>query len=123
MLAAVPRVFEKIYARIVEKGSKLTGTERKIFDWAMKVASRSAMWRSGEQNAGLGVKLAWNLADKLVYSKIRMGTGGKLRLVFSGGAPLSKEFAEFFWAVGVPIYQGYGLTETSPVLTSNYPQK
>jgi long-chain acyl-CoA synthetase len=80
------------------------------------------MWRSGEQSAGLGVKLAWNLADKLVYSKIRMGTGGNLRLVFSGGAPLAKEFAEFFWAVGVPIYQGYGLTETAPVLTSNYPQ-
>jgi long-chain acyl-CoA synthetase len=122
LLAAVPRVFEKIYARIVEQGSKLTGAERKIFDWAMEIASRSAMWRSGEQNTGLGVKLAWNLADKLVYSKIRMGTGGKLRLVFSGGAPLAKEFAEFFWAVGVPIYQGYGLTETAPVLTSNYPQ-
>jgi long-chain acyl-CoA synthetase len=67
------------------------------------------------------VKIAWMLADKLVYSKIREGTGGRLRLVFSGGAPLAKELAEFFWAVGVPIYQGYGLTETAPVLTSNYP--
>ncbi len=121
LLAAVPRVFEKIYARIVEQGSKHTGMERKIFDWAMGVANRSAMWRSGEKSAGLRVKIEWALADKLVYSKIRKATGGKLRLVFSGGAPLSKELAEFFWAVGVPIYQGYGLTETSPVLTSNYP--
>jgi long-chain acyl-CoA synthetase len=121
LLGAVPRVFEKIYARVVEQGSQRTGLQRKIFDWAMRVASRSALWRSGEESAGLRVKFAWWLADKLVYSKIRTGTGGELRLVFSGGAPLAKEFAEFFWAVGVPIYQGYGLTETSPVLTSNYP--
>jgi len=122
LLAAVPRVFEKIYARVAEQGSKQTGYRRKVFDWAMEVASRSALWRSGEQNANPQVKLAWGLADKLVYSKIREGTGGRLRLVFSGGAPLAKELAEFFWAVGVPIYQGYGLTETAPVLTSNYPQ-
>jgi long-chain acyl-CoA synthetase len=121
LLAAVPRVFEKIYARIVEQGSKRTGFQRKIFDWAMRVASRSAMWRSGEKSAGLRLRAEWRIADKLVYSKIRMGTGGKLRVVLSGGAPLAKELAEFFWAVGVPIYQGYGLTETSPVLTSNYP--
>jgi long-chain acyl-CoA synthetase len=121
LLAAVPRVFEKIYTRVMEQGSKQTGYKRKIFDWSMQVASRSAMWRSGEQNTTSQVKLAWGLADKLVYSKIREGTGGKLRLVFSGGAPLAKELAEFFWAIGVPIYQGYGLTETSPVLTSNYP--
>jgi long-chain acyl-CoA synthetase len=122
LLAAVPRVFEKIYTRVVEQGSKQTGYRRRIFDWAMEVASRSALWRSGEQHVNSQVKLAWGLADKLVYSKIREGTGGKLRLVFSGGAPLAKELAEFFWAVGVPIYQGYGLTETAPVLTSNYPQ-
>jgi long-chain acyl-CoA synthetase len=122
LLAAVPRVFEKIYTRVVEQGSKQNGYKRKIFDWAMAVASRSALWRSGEQGTSSQVKLAWGLADKLVYSKIREGTGGKLRLVFSGGAPLAKELAEFFWAIGVPIYQGYGLTETAPVLTSNYPQ-
>ncbi|MGB9465636.1 MAG: long-chain fatty acid--CoA ligase [Candidatus Acidiferrum sp.] len=121
LLGAVPRVFEKIYARIVEQGSQHTGYQRKIFDWAMRIAGRSAMWRSGEKSTGLVLKTEWALADKLVYSKIRMGTGGKLRLVFSGGAPLAKELAEFFWAVGIPIYQGYGLTETSPVLTSNYP--
>jgi long-chain acyl-CoA synthetase len=121
LLAAVPRVFEKIYARVIERGSQQKGVQRKIFDWAMRVAGRTALWRSGEKNIGPRLRAEWWLADKLVYSKIRQGTGGKLRLVFSGGAPLAKELAEFFWAVGVPIYQGYGLTETSPVLTTNYP--
>ena len=122
ILAAVPRFFEKIYARLMEQGSKATGAKRKIFNFSIKTAREAASWRCGEKNASLGVKLKWAIADKLVYSKIRAGTGGKLRLVMSGGAPLSKEMAEFFWAIGIPIYQGYGLTETSPVLTSNYPK-
>ncbi|HEY5070054.1 MAG TPA: long-chain fatty acid--CoA ligase, partial [Candidatus Acidoferrum sp.] len=120
-MAAVPRVFEKIYTRIVEQGSKATGIKRKLFDWSMKVASQSAKWRTGEGQAPLTVRLQWSLANALVYSKIRAGTGGRLHLVMSGGAPLSKNLTEFFWTIGIPIYQGYGLTETSPVLTSNYP--
>jgi long-chain acyl-CoA synthetase len=122
ILAAVPRFFEKIYARLMEQGSKATGAKRKIFNFSIKTAREAAGWRCGEKSASLRVKLKWAIADKLVYSKIRAGTGGKLRIVMSGGAPLSKEMAEFFWAIGIPIYQGYGLTETSPVLTSNYPQ-
>jgi long-chain acyl-CoA synthetase len=122
VLAAVPRVFEKIYARIMEQGSKSTGLKRTLFNWAMDVATRAAPWRCGLTASKPGLKLQWTLADKFVYSKIRAGTGGQLRVVFSGGAPLSKDLAEFFWSVGIPIYQGYGLTETSPVLTSNYPQ-
>jgi long-chain acyl-CoA synthetase len=122
VMAAVPRVFEKIYVLIMEQGSKTTGFKRVLFDWSMRVAKKSALWRCGEQDAGLGVKLQAAIADALVFSKIRAGTGGRLRVVLSGGAPLSKDLAEFFWAVGVPIYQGYGLTETSPVLTSNYPK-
>ena len=121
ILAAVPRVFEKIYARIMEQGSKTTGAKRKIFDWAMDVAQRAAPWRCGLKSANPLLKAQWALANKLVFTKIRTGTGGNLRAVFSGGAPLSKDLAEFFWSIGVPIYQGYGLTETSPVLTSNYP--
>jgi long-chain acyl-CoA synthetase len=122
ILAAVPRFFEKIYARLMEQGTKATGLKRKLFDFSIRTARESAGWRCGEANASPVVKLKWAIANKLVYSKIRAGTGGRLRLVMSGGAPLSKEMAEFFWAVGIPIYQGYGLTETSPVLTSNYPQ-
>jgi long-chain acyl-CoA synthetase len=122
VIAAVPRFFEKIYTRIMEQGAKNTGLKRKIFDWSMNVARRAAPWRASSKPASLGLKLQWAVADKLVYSKIRAGTGGKLRMVFSGGGPLSKELGEFFWSVGVPIYQGYGLTETSPILTSNYPE-
>jgi long-chain acyl-CoA synthetase len=121
VLAAVPRVFEKIYARIMEKGTKNVGLKRKLFDWGMNVATRAAPWRCGMGPASPLLKLQWALADRLVFSKIRAGTGGQLRTVFSGGAPLSKQLAEFFWSVGILIYQGYGLTETSPVLTSNYP--
>lgn len=122
LIAAVPRFFEKIYARLMEQGSRNAGLKRKVFDWSIKVANRSALWRCGEGTATFALRLQWKIADKLVYSKIRAGTGGKLRLVFSGGAPLSRELAEFFWAIGIPIYQGYGLTETSPIVTSNYPK-
>jgi long-chain acyl-CoA synthetase len=119
--AAVPRFFEKIYARLVEQGSKNAGVKRMIFDWAMKVAERATPWRATGGPANLFLKAQWKLADKLVYKKIRMGMGGHLRIVSSGGAPLSQALAEFFWTVGIPIYQGYGLTETSPIVSSNYP--
>jgi len=122
VIAAVPRFFEKIYVRIVEQGSQNTGLKRLIFDWALRIAETAVHWRSGEGPAGLAVKLQWKLADSLVYKKIRVGTGGRLRLVCSGGAPLSKDLADFFWSVGIPIYQGYGLTETSPIVSSNYPE-
>lgn len=122
VLAAVPRFFEKIYARLMEKGSQATGSKKKLFLWAMNVAARSAPWRCGDTRASLPLQLEWALANKLVYAKIRAGTGGRLRLVSSGGAPLSKSLAEFFWAIGIPIYQGYGLTETSPIISSNYPK-
>jgi long-chain acyl-CoA synthetase len=121
VIAAVPRFFEKIYSRLMEQGSKATGVKRKLFDWSVDVAQRAAPWRASTKSVSPALRLQWAIADKLVYSKVRTGTGGKLRMVFSGGAPLSKDLAEFFWSVGIPIYQGYGLTETSPILTSNYP--
>src|SRR2546429_405275 len=120
--AAVPCFFEKIYARLVEQGSKNTGVKRMLFDWAMRVAEMSAQWRASQSHANLAVTLQQKLADALVYRKIRIGIGGRLRLISSAGAPLSKQLAEFFWAVGIPIYQGYGLTETSPIVSSNYPE-
>src|SRR6266852_1736280 len=114
--AAVPRFCEKIYARLVEQGSRNTGIKRMLFDWAMNVAQRAIPWRATGAPASLALKAQWKLADRLVYNKIRLGTGGHLRIVSSGGAPLSKALAEFFWTVGIPIYQGYGLTETSPIV-------
>src|SRR5215470_204037 len=122
VMAAVPRVFEKVYAKLMEQGSHETGFKRQIFDWSISTAEKTALWRCGEANVSPALKLQWFLADKLVYSKVRTGTGGRLRIVPSGGAPLSKALAEFFWAVGIPIYQGYGLTETSPIVSSNYPK-
>jgi len=122
VMAAVPRVFEKIYARLMEQGSAAPGLQKKIFAWAMRIAERAAFWRCGESSAGPLLKLQWSLADKLVYQKIREGTGGRLRLVCSGGAPLSRALCEFFWSVGIPIYQGCGLTETSPIVSNNFPR-
>ena len=93
-----------------------------LFDWAMNVAQRAASWRATGAPASLALKAQWKLADKLVYKKFRLGLGGRLRIISSGGAPLSQALAEFYWTVGIPIYQGYGLTETSPIVSSNYPE-
>lgn len=121
VLAAVPRFFEKIYARLLEQGRQVKGFKRRIFDWSLDVAQRAVPWRAHGEDAPVALRVAWAVADRLVYSKLRRGMGGRLRVVFSGGAPLARELAEFFCAVGVTIYQGYGLTETSPIVSSNYP--
>ncbi|HYB61103.1 MAG TPA: long-chain fatty acid--CoA ligase [Methylomirabilota bacterium] len=121
LLAAVPRFFEKLYSRVLEQGHACRGFRRKVFDWALALASEAIPWRAHGEPASLKLKLRWALANALVYRKIRAGMGGCLRIVFSGGAPLSKELAEVVLAFGLPVYQGYGLTETSPVVTSNYP--
>ena len=121
--AAVPRVFEKTYANIVEKGHQETGLKRKIFDWALRVAEEAVPWRAYGKDVSAGVKVRWAIADRLVYSKIRAGIGGRMRVFYSGGAPLAVGLAEFFWSVGVPIYQGYGLTESSPVISTNTPNE
>ena len=121
LAAAVPRVFEKLYANIQLKGHDATGLKRKIFDWAMGVARDAVRWKAYGEDASYMLNFRWGLADRIVYSKIRDGIGGRFRAFISGGGPLSREIAEFFWAVGVPVYQGYGLTETSPVVSANYP--
>ena len=121
MLGAVPRFYEKIYANVIEQGHHATGVKRKIFDWAIRVAAKAVPWRAYGKSVPFGVKLQWDVADKIVYSKIRAGVGGRIRLLTAGGAPLAPELGEFFWSVGLPVYQGYGLTETSPVVTANTP--
>jgi long-chain acyl-CoA synthetase len=121
LAAAVPRVFEKLYANIMQKAHENTGLKRRLFDWATTLARESVRWRAYGERAPLGLRLRWGIANRIVYSKIREGIGGNFRAFISGGGPLSRELAEFFWAVGVPVYQGYGLTETSPVVSANYP--
>jgi long-chain acyl-CoA synthetase len=122
-MAAVPRFFEKIYANIMETGHQGTGLKRQIFDWAIRVAREAVPWRAHGKSASLGMRLRWHVANALVYSRIRKGMGGRIRTFSSGGAPLAPELAEFFWSIGLPVYQGYGLTETSPVVTFNSPKR
>ncbi len=117
--AAVPRFFEKLYANIMERGQRATGLRRRLFDWGLAVAREATPWRAYGRTVPLRTKLAWQLANALVYSKFRAGLGGRVRGLVSGGAPLARELAEFFWTVGVKIYQGYGLTETSPVVSTS----
>jgi long-chain acyl-CoA synthetase len=121
IMAAVPRFYEKTYANIIETGHREKGLKRKIFDMAIRVAAKAVPWRAYGRDVSWDVKLRWRLANRVVYSKIRAGVGGRIRIFSSGGAPLAPELAEFFWSVGLPVYQGYGLTETSPVVTFNSP--
>src|SRR6185436_10698423 len=94
---------------------------QKIFAWAVAVGREALPWRLKRQSPPglLGLKLG--IADKLVFSKIRERLGGRFQYALSGGAPLSRDVAEFFWGAGVPIFEGYGLSETAPVLTVNTP--
>ncbi|MGB0035428.1 MAG: long-chain fatty acid--CoA ligase [Candidatus Acidiferrales bacterium] len=121
MVTAVPRFYEKIYANILDKGRHTSGIKRAIFEWALRVADQAAPWRAFGKEVSFGVRLKWKVANALVYSKIRAGLGGRLRTLSSGGAPIAPELAEFYWSVGLPVYQGYGLTETSPVVSTNLP--
>ena len=119
--AAVPRFFEKLYGNILERGARTTGLHRRIFDWAIRVEHKAVPWRAYGRHAAMGMRLQWRLANRLVYKKFREGVGGRMAEFISGGAPLAPELAEFFTTVGLPLYQGYGLTETSPVVATNLP--
>jgi long-chain acyl-CoA synthetase len=119
--AAVPRFFEKIYANILERGHHEAGWKQKVFDWALGVAQEAVPWKAYGKNASAGLRLRWSVGNTLVYPKIRTGLGKQKQQFSSGGAPLATELAEFFWSVGVEVYQGYGLTETSPVISVNNP--
>jgi long-chain acyl-CoA synthetase len=114
IIVAVPRVYEKVRQEAERQAGR--GLKRKIFDWALHVGEKHKQKiANGETPKGL----AWKLADQLVFSKIRQGFGGRSRGYFSGGAPLGKDMAEWFCAMGIPIMEGYGLTETSPTLSVN----
>ncbi|MBU0528322.1 long-chain fatty acid--CoA ligase [bacterium] len=119
IVIAVPRVFEKINAKVVDKVSKDPAIRQRIFWWAVGVGGQAAklLTRGKKPTGALGFK--FKIADKLVFSKLKERVGGNLRFFVSGGAPLSKEVGEFFASANIPILEGYGLTETSPVITAN----
>ena len=119
--AAVPRVYEKMLARVQTAVDEAPAIRRKIFNWGLTVGKERLQTIQANRTPGFLARLKIFLADKLVFSKIRERLGGRFRFAISGGAPLAKEVAEFFWSAGVEIYEGYGLTETSPVLTCNRP--
>ncbi|MEN8194030.1 MAG: long-chain fatty acid--CoA ligase [Bacteroidota bacterium] len=121
LMTAVPRLFERMYAKIIKGVDASPEKKQKIFNWAVDVGTKYQSANKTEAGAPMGLKLKHKLADKLVFSKVREKTGGNLRFFISGGAALARELGEFFEAVGVLILEGYGLTESSPVIAVNRP--
>ncbi|HSM18101.1 MAG TPA: long-chain fatty acid--CoA ligase [Gemmatimonadales bacterium] len=119
VMLAVPRLYEKIYARVVEAGMSGSTFKRRIFFWAKRTAERWVDLSLGGQPIPTALSVKKAIADQLVFSKLRARTGGSIRFFVSGGAPLSADIARFFHAAGLPILEGYGLTETSPVIAVN----
>ncbi|HEV7242451.1 MAG TPA: long-chain fatty acid--CoA ligase [Thermoanaerobaculia bacterium] len=120
---AVPRLFEKMRARVMDNVATAPPARQKIFHWALKVAEERLPYRVDRKPMPLGLKLKSAVADKLVFGKILARLGGNVKYVVSGGAPLSADLAAFFIGAGVEILEGYGLTETSPVIAVNRPDK
>src|SRR5262245_20274237 len=121
-MTSVPRLFEKVMARAMEKAEERGERRAAIARWAVEVAKRWAQAASEGRDAGVVLKLKHKAAGALVYSKLRGALGGRVRALVSGGAPLAPELAQFFYGAGMPIYQGYGLTESSPVIACNTPR-
>jgi len=116
ILLSVPRVYEKVHTQVAVKAAKFP--RKQIYEWALRTGRK---YRSEILAGKTPTSLAWKLADLLVYSKIRAGLGGRVQTFISGGAPLGRDLAEWYADVGLRICEGYGLTETSPVIAVNTP--
>jgi long-chain acyl-CoA synthetase len=121
LLTGVPRAYEKFHARIMEKGLAEPGLKKTIFRWAVGAGEARGRATLRGKPAGLVTWAQASIADRLVFAKIRATLGDRLRYLVSGSAPLSPHIAEFFQGLGLPIIEGYGLTETAPILTVNPP--
>ena len=123
IMSSVPRLYEKMYARVHEKVAKDPKWRQAVFRWALAVGRAGFQARVARRSPGPLLRLKLALAERLVFAKIKERTGGRLEIFISGGAPLAREIAEFFGAADILICEGYGLTETSPVITCNRPER
>jgi long-chain acyl-CoA synthetase len=121
VMAVVPRVLEKIHEKVMEVVHAASPSQQKVFHWAVAVGKQYSAYLRERQSAPLGLRLKHALADRLICRKVRAQLGGRVSSLISGAAPLSRDLAELFFALGLPVYEGYGLTETSPVIAVNYP--
>jgi long-chain acyl-CoA synthetase len=121
LVVAVPRLYEKVYARIKEKAAEGGKAKTAILMWAVRVARRWAHATVWKRRVPARLAFQHRLASRIVFSKWREGVGGRIRLFLAGGAALPEELGLIFYGAGLPIVQGYGLTETSPVITVNGP--
>lgn len=120
IMTAVPRLFEQVYHKIVKKGKSAGGYKTKLFNWALDVGQQYSTAKDTHASVSPVLVAKQALASKLVFSKWRDGVGGSLRFFVSGGAPLSKKLSYAFWAAGIPILQGYGMTEAC-IVSANRP--
>lgn len=118
IMTTVPRLFERIYSKIIKNVEAQPEKKQKIFNWAIEVGKQYAKAKK-QKKVSLALAAKHKIADKLVFGKLREKTGGKLRFFISGGAALPKDLGEFFEAIGLLIIEGYGLTESSPVISAN----
>jgi long-chain acyl-CoA synthetase len=116
IFSCVPSLLQKVYNRITTKGAELTGFKRKLFFWSIRIAERFDV---GPNAPGMFYKIQLAIASKLVFSKWRAALGNNVKAMISGGAALDQRLARIFWAAGIPVMEGYGLTETSPVIAVN----
>jgi long-chain acyl-CoA synthetase len=119
MMASVPRLYEKIFSRVLDAVRASPAPRRRIFAWGRRIGEAWVERTLAGQPVPATLALQRRLADRLVFAKLRARTGGRIRFFISGGAPLSADIAKFFFAAGMPILEGYGLTETSPVMAVN----
>ncbi len=121
ILPSVPRVYEKVHTAARARFDEATGLKRRLIDWALPIGREVSRLDADGKPVPAGLRVRHRLADRLVFSKVRARLGGRLRFGISGGAPLAKEIAEFFDAIGVRIVEGYGLTECTTACSTNRP--